>query len=186
MNRPPSYTAQLRELPLFKTLSDREADLLQQHVQPMFAQRGQTLFAEGDPGNSCFIIVTGKVGVYKSLPGHSGSGPEGSSKVATLEAGALVGHMALIDNKRRSATCCVEDDGTLLLSLDRGEFDMLFNARTPFAFKILDQIALDLVGALRRTTALLQKAHQEQDRSEQVEVVLAATRQVPGSVQFDR
>lgn len=186
MNRPPSYAAQLRELALFKALSDREAEMLEQHVQPVFAQRGQTLFAEGEPGTSCFIIVTGEVGVYKSLPGRTGSGPGGSSKVATLEAGALVGHMALIDNKRRSATCCVEDDGTLLVSLDRGEFDMLFSAKTPFAFKILDQIALDLVTTLRRTTALLQKAHREQDRHEQVEVVLAANRQVPGSARFDR
>jgi len=186
MNRPPSYAAELRELPLFKALSDREANLLEQHVQPLFAQRGQTLFAEGDPGNSCFIIVTGEVGVYKSLPGQSGSGPHDSSKVATLEAGAMVGHMALIDNKKRSATCCVEIDGTLLLSLDRGEFDMLFSAKTPFAFKIMDQIALDLVATLRSTTALLQKAHQEQDRAKQVEVVMAASRQVPGSVRFDR
>jgi CRP-like cAMP-binding protein len=181
MSKTTSYTEQLRALPLFQALTPHEFDLLQQHLRPLFAGAGEILFEEGDPGRSCYIIVTGEIGVYKQLPGHTGTGPEGRSKVATLEPGAMVGHMALIDNKPRSATCKVETGDTLLLELGREEFEMLFTAKTPFAFKIIDRLAIDLVSSLRRTTALLQKAHREQNRAKQVEVVMEASRQVPGS-----
>jgi monoamine oxidase len=144
-----SLVSILSQLPLFKELTFEELNILKNHLRGRWIEPGEVLFNEGDPAQSCLVILSGTIGVYKTVAGGR------EERLATLNAGALVGHMALIDQQPRSATCRADNEPVVLLELFRVEFDRLFYANNPFAFKILDQISVDLARQLREVTALL-------------------------------
>ena len=58
---------------------------------------GQVIFQEGDAGNEAYLVRSGYVSIWKQ---------DGSKKVelATRGPGEIIGEMALIDDKPRSAT----------------------------------------------------------------------------------
>jgi CRP-like cAMP-binding protein len=61
-------------------------------------QPGETIFAEGDPGTSAYIVESGMVEITKS------SGHGSSLMLASIKAGEMFGEMALIDSSPRMAT----------------------------------------------------------------------------------
>lgn len=60
--------ARLRALPLFKELSDSEADALTEITSLRKVDKGQHLFFEGDRANGFYILLEGAVRIYKSAP----------------------------------------------------------------------------------------------------------------------
>ncbi len=167
-----SIADQLRLLPLFSALTPRELEVLKQFLRSRYVDPGEALFTEGEFGRSCYVLLSGRVAVFKQL--RKGR----KERLATLEPGALIGHMALIDNKPRSATCRVEAGAkAVVIELGRDEFDRLFRAKSPFAFKILDRIAVDLSARLREATTRLTTAAAQRDanaRGEQARLAAAA------------
>ncbi len=154
-----SISEQLTRLPLFSGLTPKEFDLLKQFLRSRYVEPGEPLFTEGEFGRSCYVVLAGGINVFKALRGTR------QEKLATLGPGAILGHMALIDNKPRSATCRAGRERTVLIELPREAFDRLFNAKSPFAFKILDKVAMDLALRLRSATEQLTQASQERDAS---------------------
>ena len=69
----------------------------------MQAEAGAQLMEQGRPGQECYVILDGTAGVYF-----------GGEHIATLEAGSMVGEMALIDHRPRSASVVAETDMALL------------------------------------------------------------------------
>ncbi len=69
---------------------------------------GQLIIREGDPGHSFFIIVEGRVRVYKS----GGDGKE--ITLAHLGEGAFFGEMALLSGAPRTANVVAEEDTEIL------------------------------------------------------------------------
>jgi CRP-like cAMP-binding protein/tetratricopeptide (TPR) repeat protein len=69
---------------------------------------GAQILKEGEPGRSFFVIVEGKVRIWKNLP----DGQE--LELATLEEGAFFGEMALLSGAPRTANVSAEDDTELL------------------------------------------------------------------------
>jgi CRP-like cAMP-binding protein len=69
---------------------------------------GEQILKEGDPGRSFFVIVEGKVRIWKKLP----HGQE--LQLATLEEGAFFGEMALLSRAPRTANVSAENDTELL------------------------------------------------------------------------
>ena len=78
--------------------------------------------------------------------------------MAQLVQGETLGHMALVDRNRRSAACRVTSAQAELGELRSDDFERLFNAKTPFAYKILDNLVTDLVGRLRATNQTVLRA----------------------------
>ena len=152
-------TSQLSPLPLFEGLTPREFEILRNHVNLVTFGQDEVLFREGDPAASCYVLVSGRIGVYL------GKVKGDEEELAQLTAGAMVGHMALVDNKRRSATCRSLTADTILVELRRDDFERLFWAQTPFTYKILENLAVDLVGRLRATNERLVKAQQSTNPS---------------------
>ena len=66
-------------------------------MQTVSFRTGQTILAEGEPGDTAFLIVSGSVEV------SIGHGPTART-VETLKAGDVFGEMSLIDPGPRSAT----------------------------------------------------------------------------------
>lgn len=142
----------MSRLPLFHALTMDELGVLSNHLRIRKLPPFKPIFEEGDPGGSCFVVLGGEVEVIKVLANGN------EERLAMLEPGALLGHMALIDNRPRSAACRSSIAGARLLELGREEFDLLLNARSTFAYKILDQVALDLSERLRSATERLAEA----------------------------
>lgn len=156
----------LQALPLFADLTEREIAVLKAHVRRVRLGPDVRLFTEGDRGSSCYIIVAGSVVVLKTLD-------LGFEKLAELQPGALVGHLSLIDHKPRSASCRSGAEGAVLLELGRAEFDRLFLAQSPFTYKLLDRITMDLAARLRAATGQLIRTQREgRDRDDVRQVAI--------------
>jgi len=81
---------------------------------------GQTVFAEGDPGDSMYFIVTGCIRIEKRAQATSAA----HKVLAVLEAGDYFGEMALLDQKPRSASA-VAAGGTTVFRLSKAAFDQM-------------------------------------------------------------
>jgi CRP-like cAMP-binding protein len=93
---------------------------------------GQTVFAEGDPGDSMYFIVKGCVRIEKRAQA-AGATPK---TLAVLEPGDYFGEMALLDRKPRSASALAAGDAALL-RLSKASFDELQRNSTVAGMSVL-------------------------------------------------
>ncbi len=70
--------------------------------------KGQTVFYEGDPGNTMYIMESGTVDIFKEVEGET-------IRLATLKKGELFGEMALIDGSDRMASAVAGEDSVLVV-----------------------------------------------------------------------
>ena len=141
------YREFLTGLQFFKGFDDHEMDVLVGILRMQKLQSGEYLFKQGMPGTACYIIAQGNIRVTLGAPPKE-------QELAVLPKGALFGQVALIDGGRRSANCIAQDN-TVVLALDRNEFDLLFRSGSSFAFKFLDVLIRILVGQLRSANGRL-------------------------------
>ena len=105
---PPKKRPPPRKVPLFDDLSQ---DAFVELVNKLSYHRhvpGQLIIKEGDPGRSFFVIVEGKVRIFKSLE----DGKE--LTLAHLGEGAFFGEMALLSGAPRTANVVAEEDTEIL------------------------------------------------------------------------
>lgn len=90
------FTPKLPSIPLFAELPPRAfREVLGGSIQRRF-RPGEIIFREGEPGCSCFFLLSGEVEVWRALPG-------GRRSLACLGAGDFFGEMALLSQLPRSA-----------------------------------------------------------------------------------
>lgn len=58
----------LRGIPMFRALTEHDAQELARVAEVRLYQRGETIFREGEPSESLFTIVRGRVKIYKITP----------------------------------------------------------------------------------------------------------------------
>jgi CRP-like cAMP-binding protein len=105
----------LASIELFEGLSDEELNRVGELVDQVDAEAGAVLTEQGKPGQKCFVIIEGTAAVVV-----------GGERLTTLGPGELVGEMALIDNRPRSATVRATTS-MKLLSLDVKSFRTLLD-----------------------------------------------------------
>ncbi len=81
---------------------------------------GQTVFAEGDPGDSMYFILKGCIRIEKRAQATGVA----NKTLAVLETGDYFGEMALFDQKPRSASAVAAGD-TRILRLSKAAFDQM-------------------------------------------------------------
>jgi len=131
---------------LFKNLSNEQINQILSISKEIELLKGDYLMHEGDVGNEIYLILSGKVGVFKKE-----EQTEKSQKIATLEAGEVIGEMALIDKSPRSASIVADQNSKFLLISISGE--------TPP--QILQNISSRVAERLRNTNEFTVKALQE-------------------------
>lgn len=89
--------ALLRGLEIFEALDDAEIDALAERVVPVSWEAGTVVFEEGDVGDACFVIHTGRVKLTRRLVDGQ------PIALAQVEHGGIVGELALFANERRAA-----------------------------------------------------------------------------------
>jgi CRP-like cAMP-binding protein len=95
--------AQLGEVAFFEGFTPDELTRVAELADDVEAEPGALLMEQGRPGQECFVIVEGSAGVWF-----------GDEHAVTLEPGSMVGEMALVDHRPRSATVRAETPMKLL------------------------------------------------------------------------
>jgi len=140
--------AYLKKVSLFADFDDAELDDLLAVMKEKRFLRDATILIQRDPGESCFLIVSGEVKV--SLFGEDGK----EIILAKLGEGEVFGEMALLSGSPRSATVIALSDTTLLV-LEREEFNKVLMRQPKLALKILAVMADRLRKADEKIEALV-------------------------------
>ncbi len=75
--------------------------------------KGTLIFKEGEPGDTAYVIESGKVSVFKTAKGKA-------IEIGEVEQGGIFGEMALIDDHPRMASAiAVEETTCVLIGKDR-------------------------------------------------------------------
>jgi len=97
----------LREMPLLGGAKDDVLELLLNHAAERSLVAGETLFTEGDLGETMYLLESGELEVFRRR--HSADYP-----IRRLHAGDCVGEMSFVDLGPRSASVVAATDAQVL------------------------------------------------------------------------
>ncbi len=129
----------LNEIELFKNLKNDSLKKINDNSQLKKYEKNKILFFVGDKSDTFFIVLEGKVKIFRS----SSKGREKILK--KMIKGDFFGEMGIIEDKPRSATAVVEEESTLLL-ISKNEFLHLLKNSSQLALNLI----VDLSKRLRR------------------------------------
>ncbi len=139
----------LRRCALFAQVDDDTLALCASTLRIRRYRKNETIFHQGDPGDSLYIVETGSVKIVLPSP----EGEEGAI-IATLARGDFFGELALLDGAPHSATA-VAIEPTEALVLRRDRFDELVE-NDP---QLRRALFAGLVTELRRLTGHVEELH---------------------------
>jgi len=134
----------LRKAGLFQGVAPEDVEALGNQFEVIQAPRGTTLFQEGEPGDSLYIVLEGKV----KLGRRSSDGRE--NLVAVMGPADQFGELSLFDPGPRTATAVVVTDARLA-RLPKQALQTWVQERPQIAIQLLHVIAR----RLRRTNTML-------------------------------
>ena len=134
----------LRRIAALEACTDLELEMFAMVAPARGFRAGATIFEQGEPAESCFLLLEGEVDVVKQAGGRS-------HVLNTLRPGAVVGQMALIDKSPRTATV-VARTAAVLVEVAGEMFHRLLGAHTELALRFREQIAVAGIRQLRRAT----------------------------------
>jgi len=124
----------MREVPMFSRLSPEDLEQIAELAQEQLFPSESVICREGEPGNSLFIIVSGKVNVIKET--ESGE----QTILAVRKDGEFVGEMAILESSMRSATLQAEGEVRMLV-LDGDSFKAILRDRPEVAISVLQHMS---------------------------------------------
>ncbi len=123
------FLKQLKKVPLFTALSQKDLKLVSKRGSDLEVPAGKVLVEQGAAGAEFFVIVSGKAKVTRR-----------GKKVATIGAGDYFGDLALLDKAPRNATVVAETPMEVVV-LPQREFAGLIEDVPGFARKLLAGMA---------------------------------------------
>lgn len=155
MKKPVLIPGNLRRIKSLATLSAADLAIFLEQAQLVECAQGTTLFREGQPGDSMYLILEGQMRVSMQKPSSGGA-----LFLRQLEAGDEFGEIALITHAPRSAT--VEaTQRCVLLQISARALEALMTWHPALAAHFLFHVAKTLGRGLGETTAKLRN-HMEQ------------------------
>ena len=103
-NRKPSERVEvLSRVPFFEGFDAEDLQRVVELSDEVTLRAGSVVVDQGDPGTDCYVIVDGTASVYVRGEHVASSGP-----------GSMVGEMALVDHRPRTATVVADSDLDML------------------------------------------------------------------------
>ena len=129
----------LKSVDMFKSIPAENLSRVAQITEEVDFEENTQIMAEGDYGDSLFIVVDGNVKIHK-----------GDQEIVRLGKGACLGEMALLDGEPRSADATVTEDSTLFKIEQEGFYEVMGSQS-----EIMEGIIKLLSGKLRDTNEKL-------------------------------
>jgi SulP family sulfate permease len=111
---------------------------------------GTVIFRQGDPSDQIILLENGRLSA--SVKGLAGD----EIRVASFQAGALIGEIGFLTDSPRTATIVAVED-SVIRSVGRAGLDRLSTEAPALASDLLREVAGQLAHRLARTTALLRE-----------------------------
>ncbi len=136
----------LREIALFRELTDEEWEHIIAIMEKKLYAEGDTIFREEERGGCLYIISKGKVKITKGIR-------EGEEEtLGTLSAGMYFGGISLVDGKKHSASIKALTDAEFFI-IHKDDFDQIAQENPFCGLKILKALILSLASFLRSMDA---------------------------------
>jgi CRP-like cAMP-binding protein len=130
-------------------LNEEEADTLMKQGGIRRLTAGEMLFQVGEPGESLFVIVQGRVHVFRVLKGGV------TKTLVVLGYGSIIGEVSVIDRQERSASIAALDESALF-ELSRPQFIAMLKSHPAIAAKVMWAIMETLTVRLRDANVTVQ------------------------------
>jgi CRP-like cAMP-binding protein len=122
----------LKKIPLFAECSKQDLREIARITEELSVEEGTVLIREGERGRELFVVVHGRLEVYRH-----------GETVAFIGPGEVAGEMALLSSKPRSATVTAATDSQVLKAGDREFLELL--DRTPLLWLKIARALADRV-----------------------------------------
>jgi CRP/FNR family cyclic AMP-dependent transcriptional regulator len=129
MDRQGSTDERLARVPLFEGLSKKQLSQISSLMTPLDLAAGKVLARQGDVGREFVILLDGEVEVARD-----------GEVIAVRGPGDYIGEIALLDNRRRTATVTATTNVTVEV-LNRAEFASLLANTPELSSQILATVA---------------------------------------------
>ena len=129
----------------FSHLNEDEKKLVMERMHKESFSMGEYVFKENDTGERLYIVEKGAVSLIKSI------GADLNKTILIAPEGSVFGEFSFIDGRTRSASALVSVD-TVLLSLDRKDFDALFDQYPAIGKKLYNNLLFTVTQRLRRSS----------------------------------
>jgi CRP/FNR family cyclic AMP-dependent transcriptional regulator len=130
----------LKSIDLFSQIPGEELSQIALITDEVLFDAGDEIFREGEPGQTLFFIIEGKVRI------HSAGVAE---DLATLGERAVFGEMALLDSEPRSASATALSD-VICLKIERDDFKEIVTEKGEIAQGIIKVLTRRLRDTLDR------------------------------------
>jgi CRP-like cAMP-binding protein len=117
----------------FVSLDAEDLERLTGACTPYQIAAGETIFKEGDPGESLFVILSGKVDVHISSQ-------DGEVVLSSLGPGDVLGEIAVLDGKSRTAAATAVEITEMVL-IERAAFQDFLAERPQYMTALLTLLA---------------------------------------------
>jgi CRP-like cAMP-binding protein len=138
----------------FAGLSDADAGAVAEHLEPVSLSAGQTLFPQGAQENDVYLVKSGQVEI-KIKAGA------GDRVLTTLEPGAILGEIALLQGSARTAAAVAKTPAELY-KISANDFHSSLERGDKWASKFLLATALALAGRMSALDKELTRLIEEQ------------------------
>lgn len=133
---------------IFSLLSLKEIKSIVNNFTLTSWEKGTVLFKEGDPGETLYIVKSGKVKILLDM--HDGT----QKVLAHIMPGDFLGEMSIFDLCPRSATCFIEEKSELF-SMQGADFFSILTSHPQIAIKIMYKMLNTTTIRLQRTNVFL-------------------------------
>ena len=146
-----TITKILKEIPLFAELKKSELKEIEKIFHKRKFKPNEVIFYEGEPGNGMYIVVEGKVGIYKNIS------KDQEVKLAELNIGDFFGELSLLetDDYRSASAICLEQ--TILYGFFRPDLLHVIERHPKLGLKIFKKLATMIGERLRATNREVQE-----------------------------
>ena len=127
---------------LFDKIPRRDLIYVLEALQERTYIRGETVFSEGDIGRALFMVMSGRIDLFKKMPDGS------QKKVASINPGEFFGEMSLIEELPRTTSAIVGEDARMFL-LFKVKLDSMLYSRPGIGVKISTRLAKIISARLR-------------------------------------
>jgi CRP/FNR family transcriptional regulator len=130
----------IKQIPLFRDLSEESTDLLTKKITLEYYPANRIIFKEGDDGDAMYIIKKGQIRIYRG----DDDKPYDQTILATLSDGSFFGEMALVNEAERIASAKTLTEAELFV-LKKDDFYTLINNNP----KLAEQISSEFINRIK-------------------------------------